>query len=94
MNLVLLVSHDRVEYIKRENILEKKRINNLKNEDENFHLFLKNSYSLQNLITKISILSNRENIGNFFFEKLSIKAFFSVAIKFRINELYKKVWEY
>ena len=40
MNLVLLVSQDRVEYIKRENILEKKK-NILKNEDKNFHLFLK-----------------------------------------------------
>ena len=48
--------------IKVENILEKRRIKIEKNEDEHFQLFIENRSSLQNLITKMSILADQENI--------------------------------
>ena len=35
-----------------------------KNEDENFQLFIRNSCSLQNLITKNSILFDHDFVGN------------------------------
>ena len=72
-----------------ESILEKRKIKVEKIEDENFKLFNESSYDLQNLILKISILSDQENICFlefffFFFEKLNNKALFSLTIKFRI----------
>ena len=44
------------------NILEKRRIKIEKHEVENFKTFKQSSYKLQVLITKISILSDRENV--------------------------------
>ena len=71
-----------------ESILEKRKIKVEKIEDENFKLFSESSCDLQNLIIKISILSDQENICFleffFFVEKLNNKALFSLTIKFRI----------
>ena len=48
--------------IKVKEIFRKTRIKiKKKNEDENSQLFIQNSYSLQNLIAKISILSDHKN---------------------------------
>ena len=44
------------------NIFEKIRNKSEKNEIENFQLFILNSYILQILITKTSILSDHENV--------------------------------
>ena len=43
---------------------------------------------MKNFITKISILSDHENLKkkNFFFEKLNIKVLFSLSIKFHWYE--------
>ena len=51
--------------------IEKKK--KKKNEDENFQLFIQNSYNLQNLITKTIVLSANENIfgGKFLNIKLN-----------------------
>ena len=45
-----------------ENILKRRRIQIKKSDDENYQFFIKNTYSLQNLIAKFSILSYLENI--------------------------------
>ena len=48
--------------IKVKEIFRKTRIKiKKKNEDENSQLFIQNSYSLQNLIAKTSILSDHKN---------------------------------
>ena len=57
--------------IKVQNILGKTRIKPENNEDGKFQLFIWNSYSLQKFITKLSILSNHENI--ILFERYSRK---------------------
>ena len=71
------------------NILDKRRTKIEEKEVENF--------SLQNLIPKISILSDPGNIIAFFcflFKKINIKASLSLTIKFRIYEFYKKLRRY
>ena len=66
--MVSLESHGQME-----NISEKKLKKKKKNEDENFQLFIQNSYNLQNLITKTIVLSANENIfwGKFLNIKLN-----------------------
>ena len=57
--LVLRQNHGQV-VLKLKNILEKRRIKIEKNEDESCRLFTSNSYSLQNMITKASVLSDHK----------------------------------
>ena len=76
------------------NILEKSKIKIDKNEDENFRLFIKSSYMLQNLMTQILIHSDHENIITFLlllllwvlFGKFNFKVLFSLtlSIEYRI----------
>ena len=75
-------------------ILEKSKIKTNKNEDENFRLFIKSSYMLQNLMTQILIHSDHEIIITFLlllllwvlFGKFNFKVLFSLtlSIEYRI----------
>ena len=51
-----------MEYYNEEHFGKKEELELKKNEDKNLQLFMQNSYRLQILLTKSSILSDRENL--------------------------------
>ena len=79
--MVLLESHGQVEHI-----LEERRMKIEKHENENFPIFLQNRCSMQNLITKILILSDPENKN--FFDFLLKKGILKVYFKLPSGFLY------
>ena len=92
LSLVLLESMAKWN-IKVENISEKRRIKIEKKWRWKFQLFIQSRCSLQNLIAKISILSDHENFFFFlifFVKKLNKTALFSLMVKFGIYKFLKK----
>ena len=55
-------SYSLVEYYNEEHFGKKEELELKKNEEKNLQLFMQNSYRLQILLTKSSILSDRENL--------------------------------
>lgn len=55
-------SYSLVEYYNEEHFGKKEELELKKNEEKNLQLFMQNSYRLQILLTKSSILSDHENV--------------------------------